>query len=78
MVYLEINYVDQIDIKVILRCIFEEDLHEFCDQLRSLCFRLLAADNNIIETLQKMINDEKLLTDYTIERVIDKIYLQWK
>jgi hypothetical protein len=78
IVYIEINYVDQIDIEFILRCIFEEDLQEFSDQLRSICFRILAADNNMIQKLQKMINDEKLLTDYSIERVIDKIYLQWK
>jgi len=78
IVYLEINYVDQIDIEFILRCIFEEDLHEFSDQLRSICFRILAADKNMIQKLQKMINDEKLLTDYTIERALDKIYLQWK
>jgi hypothetical protein len=31
-----------------------------------------------LKKLNKMINTEKLLVDYTIQRVCDDIYLQWK
>jgi hypothetical protein len=30
-----------------------------------------------MKQLNKMIDDEKLLIDYTIKRVLDFIYLQW-
>ncbi len=48
------------------------------DRLRSLCLRVSTADDQMIKTLQKMIDDEKLLINYTIKCVVDTIYLRWK
>jgi hypothetical protein len=42
-----------------------------------LCFHVPAADDQTIKQLNKMIDDEKLLTNYTIKRVLDYIHLQW-
>ncbi len=44
--------------------------------LRSLCFRIPTADNQIVKKLEKMIDNEKLLVDYTIKRICDNIHLQ--
>jgi hypothetical protein len=52
--------------------------HDCNDHFRSLCFRVPAADDQMIKTLQKIIDDAKLLINYRIKRVGDDIYLQWK
>ena len=46
--------------------------------LRLLSFRVAAADFEMVEQLEKMINSEKRIVDYTIKCVFDKIYLEWK
>jgi len=53
-------------------------LAEINDHLRSLCFCAPTADDQMIKTLEKMIDDNELLIDYKIKRVLDNIYLQWK
>ncbi|CAF3042665.1 unnamed protein product [Rotaria sp. Silwood2] len=78
MTFLKVNCINNIDIESCLRNILENIKHESHDNLRSLCFRVPTADDKIIETLQKMINDNKLLINYTIKRLLDNIYLQWK
>jgi hypothetical protein len=47
-------------------------------QLGLLCFRVPVADDEMVRKLEKMINSEKLIRDFTIERILDDIYLQWK
>jgi hypothetical protein len=78
MVYLHVNYIHITDIESCLRSILEEIHHESHKHLRSLCFHVPAVDDRMIRTLEKMMNDEKLLINYTIKRVDEHIYLQWK
>jgi hypothetical protein len=65
-------------ITLLLRTILQKIKHEHNEHLRSLCFSALAADDNMIKNLEQWINSEKLLLDYTIKRVLNNIYLQWK
>ncbi|CAF4601836.1 unnamed protein product, partial [Rotaria socialis] len=43
----------------------------------SLCFHAPAVDDQVIENLEKMINYEQLLIQFTTKRISDNIYLQW-
>ena len=67
-----------IDSEYHLQSILEEINHEYNDDFRSLCFHVTGVDDQMIKTLEKMINDEKLLTNYTIKRIFENIYIQWK
>jgi len=78
MTYLKVNRINNMNIKSYLRNIFKKIKHDGNEHLRLLCFRVVAADDNIIIQLEKMINSKKLIFDYTIKRVCDNIYLQWK
>jgi len=53
-------------------------LPEINDCLRSLCFCAPTADDQMIKTLEKMIDDNELLIDYKIKHVFDNIFLEWK
>ncbi|CAF1486733.1 unnamed protein product [Rotaria sp. Silwood1] len=46
--------------------------------IRSLCFDVPTMDDEIIQNFDTMIRSEKLLFNYTIKHVYNKIYLQWK
>ncbi|CAF1646968.1 unnamed protein product, partial [Adineta ricciae] len=46
--------------------------------LRLLCIRLPLIDDKMILKLKQMIQDESLLVDFTIKRMMDKVYLEWK
>ncbi len=48
-----------------------------CDVVHSLCFRILSEDDQMIKIIDKMINDEKLLDNYTLKRQLDYIFLNW-
>jgi hypothetical protein len=78
IVHLKVDRIRSLNIKSYLqiRDIFKEIKPD--NHLRSLCLCISAADHQIIQTLQKMIDHEKLLINYTIKRVIDNIYIQWK
>jgi len=78
MTYLKVNRLNNMDIKCYLRNIFKKIKHNGNEHLRLLCFRVPAADDKIIIMLEKMINSKKLIINYTIKRVCDNIYLQWK
>ncbi|CAF4658163.1 unnamed protein product [Rotaria sp. Silwood2] len=46
--------------------------------LHSLCFHETAANYQTIEYLQEINKYEQLLVDFTIKRINNNIYLQWK
>jgi hypothetical protein len=48
------------------------------ENLHFLCLRVPTADDQLIEKLEEMIDSKQWLVDYTIKRVTDKIYLQWR
>jgi hypothetical protein len=72
MNYLKIGFINDMDGKLFLRQMLNKINSEHNKYLRLLCFRIPAADDNIIRKLKK------LIADYSIRRVCDKIYLQWK
>ncbi len=73
MTYLKVGSLNNMNIGLCIRLILMKISNR---QLRLLCFRVIAADDQIIEKLNKMIHFEKLILDYTIKRVLDDIYLQ--
>jgi hypothetical protein len=73
MIHFKVKYIN-----LFLRTIFIEINHNDNYYLRSLCFHSPLADDQMVEKLDKMIHLEKLLCDYTIKRVCENIYLQWK
>jgi len=78
MAYLKVDCMNNMNVKFFLRRILEKIELECNDHLRSLCLHVPAADDKMIKKLEKMINVKGLLVDYTIKRVLDNIYLQWK
>ncbi len=78
MIYLKVKLGNNMDIYLvwctILKDIYTNDL---CS-IRSLCVYVPAADDQMIENLQQMIKYEQLLIQFTIKRILDNIYLQWK
>jgi hypothetical protein len=78
MNYLQINNINNIDVEVFLKEILIEMIGDFNDHLRSLYFRIPTVDDQMVQKLEEMIDNEKLLVDYTIKRVHDNIHLQWR
>ena len=78
MTYLKVDFSNHMDIEVIIPLILKKITTKYNHQLRLLCFRIVAADEKLIEKLKKMIDFEKFLCDYKIKRVFDNIYIQWK
>ncbi len=78
MAYFKVRRIINMDVKLFLRRVFETLDHDCNAHLRSLVFRVPAADDQMVKSLHKMINDEKLCIDYSIKRALDDIYLQWK
>ncbi|CAF1365485.1 unnamed protein product [Rotaria sordida] len=78
MEYFRIEKMNFIDIQAFLR-IFLKKINRFDNHhLRALCFEFSTADDLIIQNIQDMINSDKLLSHFTIERLRNLIYLQWK
>ncbi len=72
--YLQIQCRNYIDLESMIRLI----LMKRKSNLSSLCFRIAEADEFMVKNLQTMIYFEKLLINYTIQRIHDRIYLQWQ
>ncbi|CAF3397119.1 unnamed protein product, partial [Rotaria sp. Silwood2] len=78
MQYLEIDCTKYIDPELFLRSILP--INTKCiGHLSSLCLYVQKVNDELIQKLQKMIDLEKLLSDYTIKCINKQsIYLQWK
>ncbi len=63
--------------KLFVRLILMKMKTQHQSKFQLLCFHVPAADDQTIKQLNNMIDDEKLLIDYIIKRVLDFIYLQW-
>ncbi|CAF5011621.1 unnamed protein product, partial [Rotaria sp. Silwood1] len=77
MIYFKTKYINNIDIQCFLRTILNK-INNNSNCLRSLCFDIPTTDDEIIKNFDLMIRSEKLLFNYTIKRVYNKIHLQWK
>ncbi|CAF5059390.1 unnamed protein product [Rotaria sp. Silwood1] len=78
MTYLKVNFINNIDTELFVRFILTEMIRKSNYQLRLLSFHVAAASDETIEKLIKMIDYEKLLLNYKIQRIFENIYLQWK
>jgi hypothetical protein len=77
MSYLRVDNLKKMDMKLFVRLILKKLMVKPSHRLRLLSFRVRAADDQTIQQLNQMIDDEELLFDYSITRVLDFIYLQW-
>jgi hypothetical protein len=78
MIYLKVDSLNNMDMKLFVRLILTKISVKSDCQLRLLSFHIAAADDKVVEKLNEMIISEKLLLDYTIKRILDNIYLEWK
>ena len=74
MEFLNLQCLHGMTIELFLRDI----LNKINKDLRLLCIYFSKADDNMIKRLSTMIDNEKLLSNYTIHRELNNIYLQWK
>jgi hypothetical protein len=72
MSYLKINSFDNMNADMFLRNTLKKVQHDSNEYLRLLCFPAPTSDDSMIQTLEKMKND------YTINRINNYMYLQWK
>ncbi len=75
--FLRIGVKENNKIEYLLSNIINKINSECHTCLRCLCFHSPTADDETIIKLNKMINDEKFLFNYSITRTLDCIYLQW-
>ncbi|CAF1476369.1 unnamed protein product [Rotaria sordida] len=78
MEYFKIRCINTMDIQSYLRTIFKKIKQNNNHYLHSLCFPVRTTDEQIIENIKRMINYEKLLSNFTVKRILDTVYLQWK
>ncbi|CAF1308346.1 unnamed protein product [Rotaria sordida] len=76
--YLNVGFLNNINTELVVRFVLMKVNIEHNHQLRLLCVHIRAIDNEMIEKLHKMIYFEQLLANYTIKRISDDMYLQWK
>jgi hypothetical protein len=76
--YFKVGRINMIDIKAFLRVIFNKMNHYQIYYLRSLCFHVQTSDDRIVENIEEMIKYEKIFHHFTIKRILDTVYLQWK
>ncbi|CAF3288404.1 unnamed protein product [Rotaria sp. Silwood2] len=80
MTYLKIdsiNVIDQ-DVKSILDYFIDIIYRKPICVVRSLCFRIPAADDETIKQLKRTIITSGIACDYTIKRIVDSVYIDWK
>ncbi len=78
MEYLNVECITKMNIETFLKDILNKINQTHHEHLRLLCIYITTADDQMIKQLNKMIDDEKLLLDYTIHRQLYNIYLKWK
>jgi hypothetical protein len=76
MEYFKVGCINAMDIQSFLRTIFKKINHNNNHHLRSLCFHVPTANDQIVENIEEMIRCEQLLLKF--KRTLDSIYLQWK
>jgi len=74
--HLHINSLPNINIKSFIREFLIRMTGDSNEDFCLLCLRIPTADDQLIEKLEKIIDSDGRLVDYTIKRVMDKIYLQ--
>jgi hypothetical protein len=76
MEYLQVRSVENNDLEELVRAILQKHNTHIC-HLHSLCFHVDDANDQVIYDLEKIIDSERLLCDYSIQRKCNDIFLQW-
>lgn len=79
---LEIEYTGDMDVELLLQIISKTIVCNEKYRLRLLCFHVLRFEDDddvpILRKLVPIIHSNKLSLNYTVQRIVDKFYLQWK
>jgi hypothetical protein len=75
--YFQVKCEGNFDIELIVRHILTQDITKI-PNLCLLCLWVPITDDEMIIQIQRMIELEKLLLSYEVQRTTDRIYLQWK
>ncbi|CAF1198987.1 unnamed protein product [Rotaria sordida] len=78
MEFLNVESMNGMTIELFVRDILNKINKDHHKDLRLLCIYVSKLDDQIIKRLNKMIDNEKILSNYTIHHELDNIYLQWK
>jgi hypothetical protein len=77
MQYLQVKCSNITDIEWLIPYILKKRNTNSIPHLSSICLCISNANENMVNNLQKIIASEKLIENYTIKRVCDKIYFRW-
>ncbi len=66
-----------IDAEWLIRYVLTKRNKNFIPYLSSLCIWFSTTDDKMTNNLQTIIDTEKLVDNYTINRICDRIYLRW-
>ncbi|CAF1040273.1 unnamed protein product [Adineta steineri] len=75
---LRINSLKNINVELFLRSFFIEIQRREIPTLKLLCICVPTADDKMMKKLEIMIKNENLLWNFTMKRLMDQIYIQWK
>ncbi|CAF3670838.1 unnamed protein product [Rotaria sp. Silwood1] len=78
MKYFKVGRTNTTDIQSFLRTIFKKINRNNNHHLRLLCFHISTVDDRIVENIEEMIKCDKLLPYFTVKRILNDVYLQWK
>ncbi|UJR11600.1 hypothetical protein I4U23_015782 [Adineta vaga] len=75
---LRINFLKKMNIELFVRSFFTEVRRREIQTLKSLCFCVPIVDDKMMKKLETMIKNENLLLDFSMKRMMNQIYIQWK
>ncbi|CAF1480761.1 unnamed protein product, partial [Rotaria sordida] len=84
MNYLQVDYINNINIELFIQDILQKVQNEHNQYLHSLCFLVPTIDHEMVKKLEEMIHSQKLFLhymikrQYTINHVVNSIYLEWR
>jgi len=76
--YLQVGCTSNFNCEMFKRFVLMKNNTKKIFKLYLLCLYISTADEKMIEKFQTMIDMERLISNYSIKRVLDKIYFQWK
>ncbi|CAF4965151.1 unnamed protein product [Rotaria sp. Silwood1] len=78
MEHFKVKYINTMDVQSFIRTIFKKINRNNNYSLRSLCFHVSTAVDEIIKNIEEMIICEKSLSHFKVKCILDTVYLQWK
>ncbi|CAF0778917.1 unnamed protein product [Rotaria sordida] len=78
MEFLQIGCTNDMDFELFIRFILMNYRAKSLHCIYLLCLHFPTADKKTIKKIRNMISSETLLNYYSINRILDKIYLHWK